>query len=109
MQCRNHCLLADAGSSVQHQDLATFLFKAQAARNAINRTLSMLSAAEPQEPQSVSILTAAGGSAVQYAPDPPAFVLPPAQRRSVMTQTQAQQDLAWQSTLTEQVCENILF
>ena len=97
------CLLAGAGSSVQHQDFATFLTKSQAAKHAIDRTLSLLAGAEPQQPQSVSLLTSAGGPAVQYAPDPCAFVLPPAQTRAVMTQAQAQEDLAWQSTLTEQV------
>ncbi|KAL3136187.1 hypothetical protein ABBQ32_007201 [Trebouxia sp. C0010 RCD-2024] len=92
-----------AGSSVQHQDFATFLTKSRAAGHAINRTLSMLFAAEPQPPQTVSLLTSEGGPAVQYASDPCAFALPPAQTRAVMTQAQAQEDLAWQSTLTEQV------
>ena len=69
----------------------------------MDRTLSMLSNSDPQPPQAVSILTSTGGPAVQYAADPYTFALPPAQTRAVMTQVQAQQDLAWQSTLTEQV------
>lgn len=88
---------------MQHPDLATFLSKAQAARHVVDRTLSMLSDFDPQPPQAVSVLTATGGPAVQYAPDPYTFALPPAQTRAVMTQAQAQEDLAWQSTLTEQV------
>ena len=100
----NHALLgAAAGSSTQHQELATFLSKAQAASHVMDRTLSMLSSCTPQPPQAVSILTSTGGPAMQYAPDPCTFALPPVQTRAVMTEAQAQQDLAWQSTLTEQV------
>lgn len=92
-----------AGSSVQPQDLATFATKAQAARGAIDRTLSVLSAVQPQMPQSVSILTSTGGPSVQYAPDRRTFAMPPAQTKAVLTPAQTQQDLAWQSTLIEQV------
>ena len=74
----------------------------------MDRTLSMLSKSNPQPPQAVSILTSAGGPAMQYASDPYTFALPPAQTRAVMTQAQAQQDLAWQLTLTEQVRDNAL-
>lgn len=71
----------------------------------MDRTLSMLSNSNPQPPRAVSILTSTGGPAVQYAPDPYTFALPPAQTRAVMTHAQAQQDLAWQSMLTEQVSD----
>lgn len=63
----------------------------------------MLAAAEPQQPQAISLLTSAGGPAVQYASDPCVFALPPAQTKAVLTQAQAQEDWAWQSTLNEQV------
>lgn len=96
-------LLVAAGSSIQHSDLAAFLSKAQAARHVMDRTLCMLSNSDPQPLQAVSVLTATGGPALQYAPDPYTFALPPAQTRAVMTQAQAQEDLAWQSTLTGQV------
>ena len=63
----------------------------------------MLSTLQPKTPQSVSILTSTGGPTVQYAPDHCAFAMPQAQTKAVLMPAQAQQDLAGQSTLTEQV------
>ena len=97
------CLLHVTGSSVQHQDFATFIAKAQAASTAVSSTLSVLSALQPELPQPVSILTA-GGHAVQYAPNPRAFVMPPAVTKAVLTQAEAQQALAWQSSTAQEVC-----
>ena len=96
------------GSSVQHQDFATFLVKAQAVRSAIDSSLSTLSAVEPQQPQPLSIVTSAEGPTMQYVPEACSFAMPPVQTKTVLTQAEAQQDLAWQSTLTDQVCLNTL-
>ncbi len=80
-----------------------FLMKAQAARSGINRVLSTLSAMQPALLQPITIHTLAPGPPLQYAPDPVSFAAAPAQARAVLTSTQVKQDLAWQSTLVDQV------
>jgi len=92
-----------AGSAALPQDLAVFLMKAQAARGSINRILSSLSALQPQLPQPITVQTSASGPPLQYAPEAASFAAAPAQTAAVLTDAEANQQLAWASAHLAQV------